>query len=114
MAKKWTRARTRLAAILGVTDDELSFGPSTSQNTYVLAQAFGQIMQPGEAIIVTNQDHEANSGPWRRLSEKGIHVREWALDPETGHLDPAELEKTSRWQRSPCLLSTLFKYCWRN
>ena len=86
-------ARTRLAAILGVTDDELSFGPSTSQNTYVLAQAFGQIMQPGEAIIVTNQDHEANSGPWRRLSEKGIHVREWALDPETGHLDPAELEK---------------------
>ena len=74
-------ARTRLAAILGVTDDELSFGPSTSQNTYVLAQAFGQIMQPGEAIIVTNQDHEANSGPWRRLSEKGIHVREWGLGP---------------------------------
>ena len=61
-------ARVRMAAILGVDTDELSFGPSTTQNTYVLAQAFGQMMQAGEAIIVTNQDHEANSGPWRRTS----------------------------------------------
>lgn len=85
-------ARTRMAAILGVTGDELSFGPSTTQNTYVLAQAFGQMMQPGEAIIVTNQDHEANSGPWRRLADRGIEVREWAVDPGTGHLNPAALE----------------------
>lgn len=85
-------ARSRMAAILGVENDELSFGPSTTQNTYVLAQAFSQMMQPGEAIIVTNQDHEANSGPWRRLAERGIEVREWAVDPGTGHLDPAKLE----------------------
>ncbi len=58
-------ARTRMAAILGVEGDELSFGPSTTQNTYVLAQAFAEMMQPDDAIIVTNQDHEANSGPWR-------------------------------------------------
>ncbi len=79
-------ARMRLSAILGVAEDELSFGPSTTQNTYVLSMAFGQMMQPGEAIIVTNQDHEANSGPWRRLAERGIEVREWQIDPETGHL----------------------------
>jgi len=85
-------ARTRMAAILGVDGDELSFGPSTTQNTYVLAQAFGQMMQPGEAIIVTDQDHEANSGPWRRLADRGIEIREWQVDPGTGHLDPAELE----------------------
>ncbi|MGB5862898.1 MAG: aminotransferase class V-fold PLP-dependent enzyme [Sulfitobacter sp.] len=85
-------ARARMAAILGVADDELSFGPSTTQNTYVLAQAFGQMMEPGEAIIVTNQDHEANTGPWRRLAERGIEVREWIIDPDTGHLDPAKLE----------------------
>lgn len=85
-------ARTRMAAILGVTPEELSFGPSTTQNTYVLAQAFGQMMQPGEAIVVTNQDHEANTGPWRRLAERGIEIREWQIDPETGHLDPAKLE----------------------
>ncbi|MFG6562434.1 aminotransferase class V-fold PLP-dependent enzyme [Sulfitobacter sp. 1A15299] len=85
-------ARTRMAAILGVTPEELSFGPSTTQNTYVLAQAFGQMMQPGEAIVVTNQDHEANTGPWRRLAARGIEIREWQIDPETGHLDPAKLE----------------------
>lgn len=85
-------ARTRLAALMGVATDELSFGPSTTQNTYVLAQAFRKMMKPGEAIIVTNQDHEANTGPWRRLAEEGIEVREWQLDPQTGHLDVAQLE----------------------
>ncbi len=85
-------ARTRMAAMLGVQNDELSFGPSTTQNTYVLAQAFAQMLKPGEAIIVTNQDHEANSGPWRRLADRGIEVREWAIDPGTGHLDPSVLE----------------------
>jgi selenocysteine lyase/cysteine desulfurase len=79
-------ARARLAAMLGVETEEVSFGPSTSQNTYVLAQAFAQWLKPGDAIIVTNQDHEANTGPWRRLAERGVEVREWKLDPETGHL----------------------------
>ncbi len=85
-------ARTRMAAILRVEGDELSFGPSTTANTYVLAQAFAQMMKAGEAIIVTNQDHEANTGPWRRLVDRGIAVREWKVDPATGHLDPAALE----------------------
>jgi len=85
-------ARTRLAAMLGVETDELSFGPSTTQNTYVLAQAFRQHLRPGDAIVVTNQDHEANSGPWRRLAADGIEIREWQMDPETGHLDLAGLE----------------------
>ncbi len=85
-------ARARMAAILGVETHELSFGPSTTQNTYVLAQAFRQWMQPGEAIIVTNQDHEANSGPWRNLSADGIEIREWQIDPETGSLNPQHLE----------------------
>ena len=85
-------ARRRLSAMLGVEGDELSFGPSTTANTYVLAQAFRQWMKPGEAIIATNQDHEANSGPWRRLAADGIEIREWRHDPETGHLNPEDLE----------------------
>jgi cysteine desulfurase family protein (TIGR01976 family) len=84
-------ARSRLAGLLGVATDEVSFGPSTSQNTYVLAQAFRQFLSPGDAIVVTNQDHEANSGAWRRLAEDGIEVREWRIDPVTGHLDPDAL-----------------------
>jgi selenocysteine lyase/cysteine desulfurase len=79
-------ARSRLAAMLGVETDEVSFGPSTTQNTYVLAQAFGQMLKPGDAIVVTNQDHEANTGPWRRLADRGIEVREWKIDRETGSL----------------------------
>ena len=86
-------ARTRLAAILNIGADELSFGPSTTQNTYVLSQAFRQVLKEGDAIIVTNQDHEANTGPWRRLADSGIEVREWQVDPETGFLDPKELAR---------------------
>lgn len=85
-------ARRRLAAMLGVKTHELSFGPSTTQNTYVLAQAFAQKMRPGDAIVVTNQDHEANTGPWRRLADRGFEVREWKIDPDTGHLDPEDLK----------------------
>lgn len=85
-------ARARIAACLGVATDEVSFGPSTSQNTYVLAQAFRQMLKAGDAIIVTNQDHEANSGCWRRLAEDGIEIREWRVDPVSGALDPADLD----------------------
>ena len=84
-------ARSRLAALLGVDPDELSFGPSTSQNTYVLAQAFRGLLSEGDAIVVTDQDHEANSGVWRRLAAEGIAVREWRVDPASGSLDPEAL-----------------------
>lgn len=85
-------ARARLAAMLGVETDEVSFGPSTTQNAYVLAQAFGQWLKPGDAIIVTNQDHEANTGPWRRLADRGVEIREWKIDRESGHLDIDDLK----------------------
>jgi selenocysteine lyase/cysteine desulfurase len=86
-------ARTRLSAMLGVARHELSFGPSTSTNTYVLANAVRRWLKPGQAIVVTNQDHEANSGVWRRLAEEGVQVREWAVDPDTGLLNPEDLAK---------------------
>ena len=84
-------ARERISQILGVDTDEVSFGPSTTQNTYVLAQAFGQYLKTGDAIIVTNQDHEANTGPWRRLVDRGVEVREWKIDSETGNLNIQDL-----------------------
>ncbi len=86
-------ARARLAALMGVAEEEVSFGPSTSANTYVLAQAVRVWLRGTEAaVVVTDQDHEANSGVWRRLAEDGIEVREWKIDPETGHLDLAGLK----------------------
>ncbi|HUH75893.1 MAG TPA: aminotransferase class V-fold PLP-dependent enzyme [Devosia sp.] len=76
----------RLAQALNVTPDWLHFGPSSSANTYVLGNAFAGYLKPGDAVIVTNQDHEANSGAWRKLAKIGVEIREWRVDPETGHL----------------------------
>jgi selenocysteine lyase/cysteine desulfurase len=84
-------ARARLAAMLNVGTDELHFGPSTSQNTYVLACAFAERLASGDVVIVTDQDHEANSGVWRRLANRGVEIREWRVDPASGWLDPAGL-----------------------
>ena len=85
-------ARVGLARYLGVKECEVSFGPSTTQNTYVLAQAFAEWLVPGNAVIVTNQDHEANTGSWRRLSNRGVHIREWRVNKETGELNLEDLE----------------------
>jgi selenocysteine lyase/cysteine desulfurase len=85
-------ARLRLGHWLGVDARHLHFGPSTSQNSYVLAQAFASMLAPGDEIIVTNQDHEANSGVWRKLAERGFVLREWSVDADTGCLDPADLD----------------------
>ncbi len=85
-------SRTRLAAWLNVGDDELQFGPSTSQNTYVLAQALRRHFKAGDEIVVTNQDHEANVGAYSRLATDGIVVREWKVNPETAELERRDLE----------------------
>jgi len=86
------QARTRMAAWLNVATDEVHFGPSTSQNTYVVAQALRQHLKPGDEVIVTNQDHEANIGSWRRLESEGIIIREWQVDPDSAELDVADLD----------------------
>jgi selenocysteine lyase/cysteine desulfurase len=85
-------AHRRLAEYLGVDAEEVHLGPSTSQNTYILAQAVLKSMQAGDEIVVTNQDHEANNGVWRRLVEHGMVIREWRINPETGSLNPDDLE----------------------
>ncbi len=77
---------------LNVGDDEVHFGPSTSQNTYVLANAMRPMWSEGDEIVVSNQDHEANAGVWRRLADRGIVVREWTINPESGRLDPDDLD----------------------
>jgi len=91
-AGDWMDAsHARLAEYLGVAPEEVHFGPSTSQNTYVLAQAFRPLLRAGDEIIVTNQDHEANSGSWRRLAAYGLVVREWRVNPHSGELDEEQL-----------------------
>lgn len=93
-AGAWMDAsHARLAAYLGIGADWLHFGPSTSQNSYVLANALRKRLRAGHEVIVTNQDHEANSGAWRRAaSEAGATLREWTVDPHSGRLDPAAFD----------------------
>lgn len=82
----------RMAQALNVTADWIHFGPSASANTYVLGKAFSEYLQPGDVVIVTNQDHEANTGSWRKLAGMGAEIREWRVDPQTGRLSLADLD----------------------
>ena len=86
-------ARSRMAAMLNVVGDEVLFGPSTTQNTYVMASAVRGRLQAGDEVIVTNQDHESNIGAWRRLADDGAVIREWTIDPDSGELDLADLDE---------------------
>lgn len=81
-----------LAGLLNCDPDELTLGPSTTMNFYILAQAVRPTLKPGDEIIVTNQDHEANIGCWRRLEEFGAVINEWRIDPETGELSIDDLK----------------------
>jgi cysteine desulfurase family protein (TIGR01976 family) len=87
------RAYSKMAELINAKDEEITLGPSTTMNVYVLAQAFRNSLSEGDEIIVTNQDHEANIGAWRRLEHSGIRVKQWSIDPESGELDTAELKK---------------------
>ena len=85
-------SRSRWAEALGVAVGEVMFGPSTSANTYVLSHALSALINPGDEVIVTNQDHEANTGALRRMAERtGATLLEWGIDPDTGQLEPDDL-----------------------
>ena len=83
----------KMAAYLNVDASEIHFGPSTTQNVYVLANAMRPMWKEGDEIIVSCQDHEANAGAWRRLGERGMKVIEWHVNADTGMLSIADLKE---------------------
>ncbi len=91
--EKMDESYARIAAYLNVDKDELNFGPSTTQNVYVLVNALRPMWAEGDEIIVSCQDHEANAGAWRKLAESGLLVKEWDLDKETGLLELDSLDE---------------------
>ena len=81
-----------MAEMINAEPDEVIVGPSTTSNVFVLAHALRPLFKDGDEIVVTNLDHEANSGAWRRLGETGITVKEWRFNPDTAALEIEALE----------------------
>jgi len=82
----------RMADYLNVDESEIHFGPSTTQNIYVLANAMRPMWNNNDEIIVSCQDHEANSGAWRKLAKQGITIVEWHVNSKTGLLELHDLK----------------------
>ena len=57
----------------------ISFGQNMTSLNYALSRAIGRFLQPGDEILITQLDHEANRGPWLALRERGILVNEIRL-----------------------------------
>jgi len=83
----------RMADYLNVDESEIHFGPSTTQNVYVLANALSPMWKEGDDIIVSWQDNEANAGAWRKLAKQGLNIIEWHGNDNNGLLSLEALEK---------------------
>ena len=85
--------RETLAAFLGSPDwRSVSFGQNMTALTWSLSYALAREMEPGDEIVITQLEHEANRGPWLSLQERGIVVREAAVRPD-GRLDADDLAR---------------------
>ncbi|SDN98289.1 cysteine desulfurase family protein, VC1184 subfamily [Rhodoferax sp. OV413] len=82
-------------------DDEVVMGGSTTSLMFQVTQAIQLGIQPGDEIIVTNTDHEANIGGWMRLQAAGAIVKIWEVNGDTLALDLDSLDRLltprTRW-----------------
>ena len=81
------------AKMINAKSNEILIGGSTSINLYVLSNALKHIINPGDEVIVTNQDHEANISPWRRLKDYGANIVEWKFNSDDHELKISDLDK---------------------
>ena len=87
------KATELFARMINAKNNEILIGGSTSINLYVLSNALKHNLSPGDEVIVTNQDHEANISPWRRLGDYGAKIIEWKFNLNDHELKISELEK---------------------
>ena len=86
------RATKLFAEMINAKKDEIIIGASTTMNMYVLSNAMKHLIKPGDEIIVTNQDHEANIGAWRRLESSGAVIKEWKINTDNAELEIESLK----------------------
>lgn len=86
-------AREAAAVMTGSHPDEIAFGPNMTTLNFLLAHAVARTLEPGDEIVTTELDHDANVAPWLRIAEDhGLTIRQVPLRPADGTLDLAQLE----------------------
>lgn len=93
-------AHAAMADMLGCDADEIVFGPNMTTLTFALSRALGRELEPGDEIIVTRLDHDANVSPWTALEERGCVIRFVDIHPANCTLDMEDLrQKVTRRTR---------------
>ncbi|MDH5505672.1 MAG: cysteine desulfurase-like protein [Anaerolineae bacterium] len=89
------KARGAVAAFLNAArPEEIIFGPNMTTLTMSLSRSLAQRLSPGDSIVVTRLDHDANIAPWLLIAEeRGCRVDWVDFDVEDGTLDMDSLEK---------------------
>jgi cysteine desulfurase family protein (TIGR01976 family) len=87
-----TGARQAMADFLGADPRGVVFGRSMTQLTYDMARTLAATWRPGDEVVVTRLDHDANIRPWVHAAEAVGAVVRWAdFDPESGELTEEHL-----------------------
>ena len=86
-------ARQAMADFFNCDADEVSFGQNMTTITFALSRAIGRELKPGDEVVVTTLDHDANVAPWRALEEKGVLVRQVDIREEDCTLDMEDLRR---------------------
>jgi cysteine desulfurase family protein (TIGR01976 family) len=68
-------ARSAMADFLGCDSDEIVFGPNMTSLSFALSRSIGRELGPGDEILLTHLDHDANISPWRALEERGVKIQ---------------------------------------
>jgi cysteine desulfurase family protein (TIGR01976 family) len=68
-------ARAAMADFFGCDHDEVVFGPNMTTLTFAVSRSIGRELGPGDEIVLTHLDHDANVSPWRALEERGATIR---------------------------------------
>lgn len=91
-------ARSAMADFLGCDLDEIVFGPNMTTLTYAMSRAIGRELGPGDEIVLTLLDHDANFSPWKALEERGVKIQVVDIHEEDCTLDMDNLARkiTSR------------------
>jgi cysteine desulfurase family protein (TIGR01976 family) len=91
-------ARAAMADLLGCTAKEIVFGANMTTLTFALSRAIGRELAPGDEIVVTVLDHDANFSPWKALEERGVVIRKADIHEADCTLDLDDLKSkiTSR------------------